>query len=162
MVRDGCSWAPDRPMGFGFPPSRRRHGLGCRNDKEPGRFDHGTRLAIGNSFQGGLARLLPDRGEEEDRQLRVLGQGLLREGPRARRHLRPVCIRPAGIRDPPSEPGAGRPESGRSGLGRAEFRRPVQVTGHQPSENTVRCHGFRATAVISDMTCLIWVYSSNE
>lgn len=30
------------------------------------------------------------------------------------------------------------------------------------SPNTVRCQSLAATAVLSNMTCLIWVYSSNE
>lgn len=38
------------------------------------------------------------------------------------------------------------------GAGRSGQRRP----------KTVRCQSFRATAVLSYMTCLIWVYSSKE
>ncbi|GGX80407.1 phospholipase [Streptomyces hiroshimensis] len=51
---DGCSWAPDRPMGFNFLPSCQRHDFGYRNYKKQGRFDHGTRLAVDNNFKADL------------------------------------------------------------------------------------------------------------
>ncbi|WP_424892841.1 phospholipase [Streptomyces sp. XH2] len=51
---DGCSWAPDRPMGFGFLPSCQRHDFGYRNYKRQGRFDHDTRLAIDKNFRADL------------------------------------------------------------------------------------------------------------
>ncbi|MFF7727610.1 phospholipase [Streptomyces sp. NPDC008001] len=51
---DGCSWAPDRPMGFNFLPSCQRHDFGYRNYKKQGRFGHDTRLAIDNNFKADL------------------------------------------------------------------------------------------------------------
>ncbi|MGK5733825.1 phospholipase [Streptomyces sp. URMC 124] len=59
---DGCSQAPDRPMGFNFLPSCQRHDFGYRNYKKQGRFDHDTRLAVDNNFKADLnayCRTLP-------------------------------------------------------------------------------------------------------
>ncbi|MFC5149165.1 phospholipase [Streptomyces aureoversilis] len=59
---DGCSQAPNRPMGFNFLPSCQRHDFGYRNYKKQGRFDHTTRLAVDKNFKADMyayCRTLP-------------------------------------------------------------------------------------------------------
>lgn len=46
--------------------------------------------------------------------------------------------------------------------GRPVTDRPVAEVPYGRSPKTVRCQSFLATAVLSYMTCLIWVYSSKE
>ncbi|WP_268829997.1 phospholipase A2 [Streptomyces roseoverticillatus] len=158
---DGYSWAPDRSMGFVFQPPCRRHDFGYRNYKKQGRFAATTHVSPSTTIPGRTCTPIAGpwrRGRPE----------AARSGPESITGRSASTAPEDDLHSSGQNPGstlrarAGRPESGRPRLGRGEFCRPAQGTGHQPSENTVRCHGFRATAVLSDMTCLIWVYSSNE
>ncbi|KAI5853274.1 phospholipase A2 group [Morchella snyderi] len=51
---DGCSYSPDRPAGFNFLDSCKRHDFGYRNFKAQNRLTDANRLAIDNNFKKDL------------------------------------------------------------------------------------------------------------
>ncbi|WP_026424012.1 phospholipase [Actinokineospora inagensis] len=51
---DGCSHAPDNPLGWNFLKACYRHDFGYRNYKRQSRFTETTRLSIDNNFKSDL------------------------------------------------------------------------------------------------------------
>jgi hypothetical protein len=51
---DDCSASPDRPDGYDFVPSCRRHDFGYRNAKKQGRFTEDLRKRIDDNFKNDL------------------------------------------------------------------------------------------------------------
>ncbi|RJQ82923.1 phospholipase [Pseudonocardiaceae bacterium YIM PH 21723] len=51
---DGCTLAPDRPLGFNFLPACLRHDFGYGNYKRQGRFDEDVRKDIDDNFRDDL------------------------------------------------------------------------------------------------------------
>jgi hypothetical protein len=51
---DGCSWSPDRPIGFDFLPGCHRHDFGYRNYKKQGRFSEANRKRIDDNLYSDL------------------------------------------------------------------------------------------------------------
>ncbi|RJQ82925.1 phospholipase [Pseudonocardiaceae bacterium YIM PH 21723] len=51
---DGCSWSPDKPLGWNFLPACHRHDFGYRNYKKQNRFGHDTRLRIDDNLKRDL------------------------------------------------------------------------------------------------------------
>jgi hypothetical protein len=54
---DGCSHAPDNPMGFDFVRACFRHDFGYRNYKRQGRFTEPNRLSLDNRFKSDMYEL---------------------------------------------------------------------------------------------------------
>lgn len=81
---------------------------------------------------------------------------------------RPSAARPlVRLRSQALRTGSGRPSvSSLNAMERASWGRwgvgaPAWAGGYL-SPKTVRCQSLRATAVVSNMTCFTWVYSSSE
>ncbi|OBT71300.1 hypothetical protein VF21_09942 [Pseudogymnoascus sp. 05NY08] len=51
---DGCSWSPDKPDGYNFIPSCRRHDFGYRNTKAQARFTAAMKTKADDNFKKDL------------------------------------------------------------------------------------------------------------